>query len=329
MRYVRFGQTGMKVSPICLGCMSFGASAPWMVDGDDAKKVLRRAWDHGINYFDTANTYSEGRSEEIVGEFLQGIDREEAVVATKVYFPVDKGRTPGGLSRKQVLAEVAHSLRRLKTEYIDLYQTHRWDYETTIDETLSVLTDLVRDGRVRYLGASSMWAWQFAQALALSDREGYERFASMQNLYNLLYREEEREMNPLCRAENVALVPWSPTAGGILSGRYFQDGKIATTEKDSQRVAPGSTGHRRYIRPDTHEIVRRVREVADRKGATPNQVALAWLLRKGVTAPIIGTSNVEHLEEMVGALEVVLSPEDSAYLEEPYVPQPVPTDSWH
>jgi aryl-alcohol dehydrogenase-like predicted oxidoreductase len=329
MRYVRFGRTGMKVSAICLGCMSFGNGSPWMVDGDDARRVLRRAWDLGITYFDTANSYSEGRSEEIVGEFLREVGRDQAVLATKVYFPTGKGPNDGGLSRKHVLAQVTASLRRLKTDYLDLYQTHRWDYDTPIDETLSVLTDLVRDGRVRYLGASSMWAWQFARALAVSERNGYERFASMQNLYNLLYREEEREMIPLCRSENIALIPWSPTAGGFLSGKYFLDGKIATTEADHRRVVPGSVGYRRYVRSDSHEVVRRLRELAERKGVTPTQVALQWLLTKGVTAPIVGTSKVEHLEEMVGALDVTLSPEDATYLEAPYVPQPVAVDSWH
>ena len=323
MEYVRLGQTGLKVSKICLGCMSFGNEADWMVDGDGAKQVLRRAWDLGINFFDTANVYSNGRSEEILGEFLGGF-REDAVVATKVRGEMGPGVNKKGLSRTHVMWQVDQSLRRLKTGYIDLYQIHRWDYDTPIEETLSTLTDLVRDGRVRYIGASSMWAWQFAKALYTSDMEGYARFVSMQNLYNLLYREEEREMIPLCRTEGIGLIPWSPTAGGFLSGKYFENGRLVTSEKDSRRLAPGSIGHSRYVgKPQTDVIVGRVVEVAERLGATPNQVALGWLLRRGVTALIIGTSKVQHLEEMVGSLDVKISEEDAKYLEEPYVPLPV------
>jgi 1-deoxyxylulose-5-phosphate synthase len=323
MEYVRLGQTGLKVSRICLGCMSFGNETDWMVDGEGAKQVLKRAWDLGINYFDTANVYSSGRSEEILGEFLSG-SRDGAVVATKVRGEMGPGANQQGLSRAHIMWQVEESLRRLKTDHIDLYQIHRWDYDTPMEETLSAMTDLVHNGKVRYIGASSMWAWQFAKALYTSDMKGYERFASMQNLYNLLYREEEREMIPLCRAEGVALIPWSPTAGGFLSGRYFENGGLVTTEKDYRRLVPGSVGHGRYVgKPQTDEIVGRVVEVAKRKGVTPNQVALAWLLRKGVTAPIIGTSKVQHLEEMVESVNVKISEEESKYLEEPYVPQPV------
>jgi aryl-alcohol dehydrogenase (NADP+) len=323
MEYVRLGQTGLKVSQICLGCMSFGNEADWMVDGDGAKQVLKRAWDLGINFFDTANVYSNGRSEEILGEFLGG-SHEDAVVATKVRGEMGPGANQKGLSRVHIMWQVDQSLRRLKTGYIDLYQIHRWDYDTPIEETLSTLTDLVRNGKVRYIGASSMWAWQFAKALYTSDMKGYARFVSMQNLYNLLYREEEREMIPLCRAEGIGLIPWSPTAGGFLSGKYFENGRLVTSEKDYQRLAPGSVGHSRYVgKPQTDLIVGRVVEVAKRLGATPNQVALAWLLRKGVTAPIIGTSKVQHLEEMVGSVDVKVSDGDAKYLEEPYVPLPV------
>jgi 1-deoxyxylulose-5-phosphate synthase len=323
MEYVKLGQTGLKVSRICLGCMSFGNGGDWMVEEEGAKQVLKRAWDLGVNFFDTANVYSKGRSEEIVGEFLGGI-RNDAVLATKVRGEMGPGPNGQGLSRAHIMWQVGESLRRLKTDHIDLYQIHRWDYGTPIEETLSTMTDLVRDGKVRYVGASSMWAWQFAKALYTSDMKGYARFVSMQDLYNLLYREEEREMIPLCKAEGVALIPWSPTAGGILSGRYFQDGKLVTTEKDNQRVAPGSMGHSRYVgKPQNDQVVGRVVEVAKRKGVTPNQVALAWLLLRGVTAPIIGTSKVEHLEEMVGAVDVKISAEDAKYLEELYLPQPV------
>ena len=315
MEYVRLGQTGLKVSRICLGCMSFGNEAAWMVDGEGAKRVLGRAWDLGINFYDTANVYSSGRSEEIVGEFLQG-RRDEAVLATKVRWGMGQGPNRQGLSRGHIMWQVEESLRRLKTDHVDLYQIHRWDYETPIEETLSALTDLVRGGKVRYIGASSMWGWQFAKALYASDMKGYARFVSMQDLYNLLYREEEREMIPLCRAEGVALIPWSPTAAGFLSGKYFENGKLASREGDSQRVAPGTMGHSRYVgKPQNDQIVGRVLEVAKQKGATPNQVALAWLLTKGVTSPIIGTSKVEHLEEMVGALGVKISENEAKYLE--------------
>ena len=322
MEYVRLGPTGLKVSRICLGCMSLGNEREWMVDGEGAKQVLKRAWDLGVNFFDTANVYSDGRSEEILGEFLSG-SREEAVVATKVRGEMGPKVNQQGLSRAHIMWQVGESLRRLKTDHIDLYQIHRWDYETPIEETLSTMTDLVRNGQVRYIGASSMWAWQFAKALYTSDMEGYERFVSMQDMYNLLYREEEREMIPLCRAEGVALIPWSPTAAGFLSGKYLVGGKLATTEKDG-RLAPGSFTYTRYVgKPQNDQIVARLVEVSKSKGVTPNQVALAWLLRKGVTSPIVGTSKVQHLEEMVESVNVKITDEEARYLEEPYVPQPI------
>jgi len=322
MEYVRLGPTGLKVSRICLGCMSLGNEREWMVDGEGAKQVLKRAWDLGVNFFDTANVYSDGRSEEILGEFLSG-SREEAVVATKVRGEMGPKANQQGLSRAHIMWQVGESLRRLKTDHIDLYQIHRWDYETPIEETLSTMTDLVRNGQVRYIGASSMWAWQFAKALYTSDMEGYERFVSMQDMYNLLYREEEREMIPLCRAEGVALIPWSPTAAGFLSGKYLVDGKLATTEKDG-RLAPGSFTYTRYVgKSQNDQIVARIVEVSKSKGVTPNQVALAWLLRKGVTSPIVGTSKVQHLEEMVESVNVKITDEEAGYLEEPYVPQPI------
>lgn len=323
MEYVRLGQTGLKVSRICLGCMSFGTGENWRVDGEGAKKVLSRAWDLGINFYDTANVYSNGRSEEILGEFLGG-RREDAVVATKVRGEMGPKPNQRGLSRAHIMWQIGESLRRLKTDHVDLYQIHRWDYETPIEETLSTLTDLEGGGKVRYIGASSMWSWQFAKALYTSDKKGYARFVSMQNLYNLLYREEEREMIPLCRAEGVGVIPWSPNAGGMLSERYLEGGKLVTKESDSGRVSPGSMGHTRYVgKPQNDAIMRRLVEVANQKGATTNQVALAWLLLKGVTAPIIGTSKVEHLEMMVGAVDVRVSDEEAKYLEEPYIPQPV------
>ncbi len=325
MEYVRFGNTGLKISRLCLGCMSFGNGTDYMVEEDEAKKVIARAWDLGINFFDTANVYSDGRSEEIVGDSVKDYGRENLVIATKVYNDMGSGPNQRGLSRKHVMWQMGESLARLKMDYVDLYQTHRWDYDTPIEETLSVLSDLVHGGSVRYIGASSMWAWQFSKALYTSELRGFEKFSSMQNLYNLLYREEEREMIPLCVSENVALIPWSPTAGGLLTGKYFSDGKIATSSNDYSRLAPGSFGYKRYVgRASSDEIMKRLIEIAKNEGAKPTQVAISWLLtKKAVTSPIIGTSKVEHLEEFVGSLSVNLSAEDCRYLEEPYQPQTV------
>ena len=303
--------------------MTFGNSSAWMVEEADARPVLKRAWDLGINFYDTANVYSRGRSEEILGNFLKD-SREDAVIATKVYNAMGEGVNQRGLSSKHIHWQLGESLRRLGTSYVDLYQIHRWDYDTPIAETLSTMTDQVRSGRVRYIGASSMWAWQFSKALYTSDIHGFARFVSMQNLYNLIYREEEKEMNPLCADQNVGLIPWSPTAAGILSGKYFDGGKVTVAADANGRVAPGSVAYSRYAgKPSSDEIVRRTKELAANKGVTPTQVAIAWLLYRGVTSPIVGTTKVEHLEEFVGALDVKLSPEDAKYLEEPYVPQPV------
>jgi aryl-alcohol dehydrogenase-like predicted oxidoreductase len=321
LQYVRLGSAGLKVSRICLGCMSFGNDANWKVEDAESNRVLKRAWDLGINYFDTSNSYAYGRSEEILGEFIKG-SREDAVVATKVYRPMGQGPNQRGLSSKHIRWQFRESLRRLQTDYIDLYQTHRFDTQTPIEETLSTMTDLVRTGGIRYIGASSMWAWQFAKTLHVSDINGYARFVSMQDLYNLLYREEEREMIPLCKAEGVALVPWSPTAVGLLSGRFLKDGKIVLTGEDNPRNAPDSQWSLRYPADAQNiEIMKRVVEVAAEKGVTPLQVSLAWLLHRGVTAPIFGTRNPEHLEEAAGAVEVKLSDNEAARLEEPYRPR--------
>jgi 1-deoxyxylulose-5-phosphate synthase len=323
MEYVRFGGTGMQVSRLCLGCMSFGNTADYMVEEEEAKKVIAKAWDLGINFFDTANVYSAGRSEEILGNAVRDYGRENLVVASKVYS--DMGSTPNhrGLSRKHVMWQIEESLKRLKMDYIDLYQIHRWDYDTPIEETLSVLTDLVRDGKVRYIGASSMWAWQLSAALFTSEIHGFERFCSMQDLYNLIYREEEREMLPLCTNQNIAVIPWSPTAGGLLSGKYFADGKLQTASTDYSRLAPGSFGYKRYVgKASSDEIVRRLIEIAGKKAVTPAQIAIAWLLtKKVVTSPIIGTSKISHLEEFVGSLGASLTVEETRYLEEPYQAQ--------
>jgi aryl-alcohol dehydrogenase-like predicted oxidoreductase len=323
VKYSRLGQTGLKVSQMCLGCMTFGKATGWMVDSDEAKKVLGRAWDLGINYYDTANVYNRGRSEEILGEFVKG-RRDEAVVATKVYFKMGNGPNQRGLSSKHVHWQLRESLRRLGTDYVDLYQIHRWDDDTPIDETLSVLNGFVREGTVRYIGASAMWAWQFAKALYTSDMKGYARFVSMQNMYNLLYREEEREMNPLCAAEGVAIIPYGPTAAGVLSGRYLAGGRITASAESTSRITPGTEENSFYVgKPANDEIVKRVVELAASKGVKPAQIAIAWLLHKGVTAPIVGTSRVDHLEEFVQSLEVSISPSEAMELEAPYVPQTI------
>jgi aryl-alcohol dehydrogenase (NADP+) len=303
--------------------MSFGNDADWKVEEEDARRVLGRAWDLGINYYDTSNNYSHGRSEEILGSFIKDV-RNDAVIATKVYRPMGPGPNERGLSRKAIIRQFQDSLRRLKTDYVDLYQIHRWDNQTPIEETLSTLTDLVREGGVRYIGASSMYAWQFAKALYTSDLRGYARFVSMQNLYNLLYREEEREMIPLCRAEDVSLVPWSPTAVGLLSGRWLKDGALALSGEDNPRNAPESPWSTRYAGDSANvEIIKRVVEVAGAKGVTPIQVSLSWLFHKGATAPIFGTRKAEHVDEAVGAVDVKLSDDEVKYIEEPYLPKRV------
>ncbi|MCS7111524.1 MAG: aldo/keto reductase [Ignisphaera sp.] len=332
MEYVRLGFSGVKVSRICLGAMSFGdpklqiyGGGGWVVGKEEAFKVLNRAWDLGINFIDTANVYSMGKSEEILGEFLQG-RREDAVIATKVYFPVSDKPNDRGLSRKHIMKQICDSLHRLKTDYVDLYQIHRWDYDTPIEETLSTLTDLVHQGKARYIGASSMWTWQFAKAFFIAEAKGYEKFVSTQTPYNLLYREEEREMIPFCKAHNIAYMAYSPTAVGVLSGRYYRDGKIVVGPDAPERLWPerGFYAYKIYIEPpENAEIVKRVIEVAKNKGVTPTQIAIAWLLHKGVTAPIIGTSKVEHLEEAVEALKIKLTDDEIKYLEEPYRPKPV------
>ena len=334
MDYVNLGWSGVKVSKIVLGGMSFGepslqvyGSSSWVATKEQALRVLKRAWDLGINFIDTANVYSQGKSEEIIGEFIKGYDREEFVIATKVYFPVGSGPNDRGLSRKHIMWQARESLRRLGTDYIDLYQIHRWDYGTPIEETLAALTDLVRQGKVRYIGASSMWTWQFAKMYYTAEFKGYEKPVSIQTPYNLLYREEEREMIPFCRAHNIAYMAYSPTAAGVLSGRYYKDGKLVEPEDNPRlQLRSGYYGAKIYMDaerfPENVEIVRRVIEVAKNKGATPTQIALAWLLHKNVL-PIIGTSKVEHLEEAVGALEIKLTDDEIRYLEEPYRPKPV------
>jgi len=312
MQYTKLGSTGLEVSRICLGTMSFGNTEEWMVEIDEARAIVRRALDLGVNFFDTANLYSNGRSEMIVGELLKN-QRDDVVIATKVRLKVGEGPNKEGLSRYHILQQVRKSVKRLQTDRIDLYQIHRWDHATPIKETLLALNDLVRQGTVGYIGASSMWAWQFAKALLTSDQFGIARFVSMQNHYNLCYREEEREMIPLCKDQGIGLIPWSPLARGFLTGRYRR-GKTPS----SSRYKTDKYFAERFFRPEDFDVVERTEEVAKEKGATAAQVALAWLLHKGVSAPIIGATKVEHLEEAVGSLDVQLSDDDMKRLEEPY-----------
>lgn len=327
MKYVRLGWSGLKISPIAIGCGSFGNDEPWRIEKDDAKKTVDKALDLGINYFDTANVYSYGRSEEIIGELLEDM-REDVIIASKVCSPMGDKPNERGLSRKHIIHQVKESLRRLGTDYIDIYQIHRWDYETSIEETLSTLNDLVRQGLVRYIGASSMFAWQFAKAGYISEIRGYERFVNMQNKYNLLYREEEREMIPLCKDQNIGITPYNPTAVGVLAGRYLKEGKIVISKSDIKRLQPddkfASIYYKPYIEPSQNaEIVKRVVEVAQNKGVKPVQIALAWLFHKEVTALIIGTTKPEHVLEAVEAREIKLSDQEIRHLEEPYKPSPV------
>ncbi len=318
MRCVNLGGSGVKVSRICLGCLSFGNANEWMIEIEEVRPIIKRALDSGINFFDSANVYSRGRSEEILGELLKGC-RDDVVIATKVYNAMGDGPNDRGLSRIHILQQVEASLRSLQTDHIDLYQIHRWDYDTPIEETLKTLDDLVRQGRIRYIGASSMYAWQFVKALWTSDRLGLERFVSMQNHYNLCYREEEREMIPLCIDQQVALIPWSPLARGFLTGKY----KRGQTP-DSPRFRFDKPFAKRFFRSEDFDVVERVEEIAQEKGVTPAQVALAWLLHKDyVTAPIVGVTKINHLEQAVEALEIHLTSKEVKRLEEPYIPHPI------
>ena len=321
MDYTTLGDTGLEVSRLCLGMMSYGDPdwRPWILGEEEARPFVRRALDAGINFFDTADMYSKGVSEEVTGELLgEMADREEVVIATKVYFPMEDAPNRGGLSRKHVLDSVRASLRRLDTDYIDLYQIHRWDEGTPIEETLEALHDAVKAGYVRYVGASSMYAWQFAKALCTSDLHGWSRFVSMQNHYNLLYREEEREMLPLCREEGIGVIPWSPLARGWLARPPEEKAATARGETDgyAERM------YRDF--PDADEVIRRVGEVAEERGATRAQVALSWLLgNDAVTAPIVGATKMDHLEEAIGAVELELTDDERSRLEEPYTPRPI------
>ena len=322
MRYVNLGTTGLKVSRVCLGTMTYGTPQwrDWVLPEDESRPIIKRALDLGINFFDTADMYSLGVSEEVLGRALDDYaERKDVVIASKVYWPTGEGPNDQGLSRKHILDSIDASLGRLGTDYVDLYYIHRWDYETPIEETLETLDDLVRMGKVRYLGASSMHAWQFMKALGLADQHGWSRFVVMQNHYNLVHREEEREMLPLCRAEGIGVVPWSPLARGFLAGNR-KPGERGVTARD----ASDQMAHDYYFQDADFRILERVVELAGEHGVQAAQIALAWLLQKpGVTAPVVGASKMSHLEEAVEALEVSLSPDESAYLEEPYSPRPV------
>jgi 1-deoxyxylulose-5-phosphate synthase len=318
MEYVRLGRTGLQVSRICLGCMSYGepdrGGHPWSLGEQDARPFFRRAIEAGITFFDTANVYSAGSSEEITGRALKDFaaSRDEVVLATKVHGRMRDGANGAGLSRKAIMTEIDHSLRRLGTDYVDLYQIHRWDPHTPIEETLEALHDVVKAGKARYIGASSMWAWQFSKALHVAERNGWSRFVSMQNHYNLLQREEEREMLPLCLDEGVGVIPWSPLARGRLTRDW--DSTTARSERDRF----GST----LYSDDDRRIVDAVAKIAESRGVARAQVALAWLLHQpAVTAPIVGATRVAHLEDAIAAVELELSDEEAAQLEGPYSPR--------
>lgn len=322
MEYIKLGNSGLDVSRICLGCMGFGDPTKWVhswvLEEDKARKVIKKALDLGINFFDTANVYSLGSSEEILGRALKDYaNRDEIVIATKVHGRMHDGPNGAGLSRKAIMSEVEKSLKRLETDYIDLLIIHRWDYETPIEETMEALHDLVKSGKVRYIGASAMHAWQFQKALYVAEKHNWTRFISMQNHLNLLYREEEREMIPLCIEEKIALTPYSPLA----SGRLTRDWSAETDRFKSDVIARG-----KYDGSEATDrvIVERVAEIANKRGVSRTQIAIAWLLQKNpVVAPLIGATKESHLEEAVGALGITLTSEEITYLEEPYIPHKI------
>jgi len=324
MNYVNLGKSGLKVSRICLGCMSYGvperSQHPWTLNEEQSRPFIKRALELGINFFDTANVYSKGSSEEVVGRALRDfVKRDEVVLATKVHGKMREDPNGKGLSRKAILCEIDASLRRLGTDYVDLYQTHRWDYETPIEETLEALHDVVKAGKARYIGASSMFAWQLCKALDLADRRGWTRFVSMQNHYNLLYREEECEMMALCQAEGIGVIPWSPLARGRLARPWESEPSTARAKTD---------GFGRSLYDKTQDVdravVERVGQIAKAKGVPHAQVALAWLLHKpAVIAPIVGATKLDHLEDAVAAVSLKLSPQEIASLEELYLPHAI------
>jgi aryl-alcohol dehydrogenase-like predicted oxidoreductase len=322
MDYVRLGSTGLKVSRLCLGTMTYGTPAwrPWVLDERTSRPFFKRAVERGINFFDTADMYSRGVSEEVVGRALKEYaKRDEIVLATKVFYPVEEHANSRGLSRKHIMSAIDASLRRLGMDYVDLYQIHRFDPDTPIEETLEALHDVVKAGKALYIGGSSMYAWQFAKMLATQETHGWTRFVTMQNHYNLVYREEEREMIPLCQAEGVGVIPWSPLARGFLAGNRRRGSKDATKREQYDEF-----GHGLYYTEADYDIADRVVQVAKNKGVLPIQIALAWVIqRPGITAPIVGATNLEQLDQLIDGLSVTLGPDESYFLEEKYLPHPV------
>ncbi len=322
MNYSNLGTAGLRVSRICLGMMGFGneSERPWVINEDAAEPIVREAVEGGVNFFDTADTYSGGASEVATGRLVpKFLTRDEAVIATKVFMPVTPGENGGGLGRKHILSAIDASLKRLQMDYVDLYQIHRWDPRTPIEETMETLNDVVRAGKARYIGASSMFAWQFAKAQYVAERHGWAKFVSMQNHYNLVYREEEREMIPLCLDQGVGCIPWSPLARGMLAGNRTRDGGRHTTRSSSDTFTDYL-----YDQPTDFDVVDAANEVAAARGVPPAQVALAWLLQKpGVTAPIVGSTKKKHLEDALAAEALTLAEDEVERLEKPYVPHPV------
>ena len=323
MQYVNLGKTGIKVSRLCLGMMSYGSKKwrEWVLEEEESKPFIKRALDAGINFFDTADVYSLGESERVTGNILKeiGVRREDIVVATKVNGQMSDDINDKGLSRKHIMDSIDKSLQRLQMDYVDLYQIHRWDYETPVEETMEALNDVVRAGKARYIGASSMFAWQFARALHTSEKHGWTKFVSMQNHYNLVYREEEREMIPLCMDQGIGLIPWSPMARGFFAGDRKRDGGGETSRANNDPFAKGL-----YFREEDFTVADCAAEVAKERGVTASQVALAWVLNKPyVHSPIIGTTKMDQLEQAIAALDIKLSDEELKKLEEPYIPHPI------
>lgn len=322
MEYVRLGKTGLKVSRVCLGCMSFGQPGehnPWVLDEEQSRPYIQRALEAGINFFDTADVYSSGMSEVVLGNTLQDLaKRDEVVIATKVRFPMGKGPNDSGLSRKHIMSAIDASLKRLGTDYVDLYQIHRWDYETPIEETMEALHDIVKAGKVRYIGASAMFAWQFAKAQYTADLHRWTRFVSMQNHYNLLYREDERELLPFCEDQGVGVIPFSPLARGVLARKPVQE------SEETVRYQSDALAKSRYEQEDNLTIVERVHEIAEVRGIPMAQVALAWMYTKpNIASPIVGTTKPHHLDDALAALSVQLTTDEVERLEKPYRPHPV------
>jgi 1-deoxyxylulose-5-phosphate synthase len=323
MEYAQLGNTGMKVSRLCLGCMGFGDAQRWLhkwvLNEENSRPIIQKALELGVNFFDTANVYSIGASEEILGRALKDFARrDEVVIATKVQGKMFEAPNGSGLSRKAILSEIDKSLKRLETDYVDLYIIHRWDYETPIEETMEALNDVIRAGKARYIGASAMWTWQFQKAQRVAERHHWTRFVSMQNHLNLIYREEEREMLPFCSDEKIGVTPYSPLASGRLTRDWSSEGTLRSESDQMQKMKYDASTE------SDRPVVERVAELAEKYGASRTHIALAWLMQKEpVTAPIIGATKISHLEEAVGTFSVKLTPEDVTYLEEPYIPHRV------